>query len=225
VSASAPRGWVTVIAMAFAGIPATVSCMFAVSPLQMRFRTPRRANARRSSSSVASSPNSARFSPDTARLTDPRRANVQGSRLFFGRRRTKPGIYQSLTIPVTHGGLTPAAPGAIAFVCRKSRNFRQTLALQGTRAGGVSPPWLGDRDCNRSSCFQGKGGVFPSAPRGWLIVIAIEAPASKEKEACLRQPPWLGDRDCNGVRRHTGDGLVHVCRIALANAFSHTTAG
>jgi hypothetical protein len=34
--------------MTFAGTPAIVSCMFAVSPLQIRFRTPRRANARRS---------------------------------------------------------------------------------------------------------------------------------------------------------------------------------
>jgi hypothetical protein len=89
---------------------------------------------RRSCSSFASSPNSARFSPDGVGRSpnsqpgnsthcssrcgllptcDPRRANVQGSRLFFGRRRTKPGIYQSLTIPVTHGGLTPAAPAHV----------------------------------------------------------------------------------------------------------------
>jgi hypothetical protein len=67
--------------------------------------------------------------------------------------------------------------------------------------------------------------VFPSAPRGWVIVIAIEAPASKEKEACLRQPPWLGDRDCNDIHPRAGDSLLKVCGIALANAFPHTTAG
>jgi hypothetical protein len=84
-----------------------------VSPSQMSFPNPRRADGRRSCSSFASSPTRARFSPDTARFTDPRRADVQGPRLFFGRRRTKPGIYQSLTIPVTHGGLTPAAPADV----------------------------------------------------------------------------------------------------------------
>jgi hypothetical protein len=46
--ASAPRGWATVISTTFIGAPPTVSCMFAVSPLQMRFRTPRRADVRRS---------------------------------------------------------------------------------------------------------------------------------------------------------------------------------
>ncbi len=36
------------IAITFAGTPGTVPCMFGVSPLQMRFRTPRRADTRRS---------------------------------------------------------------------------------------------------------------------------------------------------------------------------------
>jgi hypothetical protein len=50
-----------------------------VSPSQMRFPNPRRANARRSCSSVSSSPNSARFSPDRARFIDPRRADARRS--------------------------------------------------------------------------------------------------------------------------------------------------
>jgi len=44
-----------------------------VSSSQMRFPNPRRANARRSCSSFASSPNSARFSPDGVDFPDPRR--------------------------------------------------------------------------------------------------------------------------------------------------------
>jgi hypothetical protein len=67
--------------------------------------------------------------------------------------------------------------------------------------------------------------VSASAPRGWLTMIAIEVPACKEKEACLRQPPWLGDRDCKDIHPRAGDSLLHVCGIAVANALLRTTAG
>ncbi len=46
--ASAPRGYATVIAMTFTSPSVTVSRDLAVLPLQVRFRTPRRAYARRS---------------------------------------------------------------------------------------------------------------------------------------------------------------------------------
>jgi hypothetical protein len=62
--------------MTFAGTPAAVSRTFAVSPLQMRFRTPRRAHARRSFVARQSAAGRVRGVPSHIRLPGPRRADA-----------------------------------------------------------------------------------------------------------------------------------------------------
>jgi hypothetical protein len=143
--ASAPRGYATVTAMMFPGTPATVSRTFAVSPLQMRFRTPRRADARR--------------------------------------------------------------------YCLQARTFAAEMATFAM---------------HKRMYNQERGTL---APRGWVtrtVCRMDRAPFSDMRPTTKcggRQLPWLGDRNFDDVHRRTADGLVHVCGIALANAFPHTTAG
>jgi hypothetical protein len=88
----------------------------------------------------------------------------------------------------THGGLTPAALCGRAFVHRKNRFFAGKRSHCNTRAGGVSPPWLRDRDCN--DVHQPIGDSLPR-----LSGIAL-ASAFPHTTAGLRPPLFVGVRLC-----------------------------
>ena len=67
------------------------------------------------------------------------------------RRETLSGDFAEVFLQVrlpNHGGLTPAALGACAFVHRKSRNSVGGRKAREQERGGASPPWLHGRDCN-----------------------------------------------------------------------------
>ena len=83
-----------------------------------------------------------------------------------------------------HGGLTPAAPRACAFVHRKSRNCvdRRTGT---TKSGGRKPP------------------VVPATLMHHKTLYRTVALVHAKQEGGV-SPPWLHDRDCNGVRQHAG---------------------
>jgi hypothetical protein len=113
-----------------------------VSPSQMRFPNPRRANARRSCSSVSSSPNSARFSPDRARFIDPRRADARRSW------RNCVCVSQKSQFPTNARATRYQSGGRKPLVLRQrlcSGNAKSPAGVHScnTRAGGVSPPVVG----------------------------------------------------------------------------------
>ncbi len=144
-----------------------------------------------------------------------------------------------------------------ANLCRRNGDFRDAQTHAQPRAGGVSPPWLGNARVaetanlqqTRIRATQDRGDVSPPWLGNTSGVLekssTVQRHATDNQERGERQPPVVrrnafampprndsehyrrspGDRDCNDVRRHTGGSLLHVCAIALANAFPHTTAG
>ena len=131
-----------------------------VSPSEMRFLEAPRAHARRSSSAC-----------DDRMCSEDRMCTSTQSCL-------------SVRFP-HHGWLTPAALDERAFVHRKSRKFRrQRLALQGTRAGGVSPPWLTEMLMHRRALYR-------------TVALAHAIPGAGGVS-----PPWCGKRKADDVTAH-----------------------
>jgi hypothetical protein len=102
---------------------------------------------------------------------------------------------------VNHGGLTPPAPGAHAFVHRKSRNFAGKRSHSDARAAGVSPPWFRERACKGNRHAQAGGD-------------------SPETRVARVSPPWVWwYRDCAGARQCVGRMSPEQLRHAAARAF------
>ena len=105
----------------------------------------------------------------------------------------------------THGGLTPAAPGARGSLTAEKATFAMHESIfAGTRAGGVSPPWR-----------YGNAHALQDA-------LSDGGTRTREQETGRKPPPWLRYRDCNGVRQHAGDGLPKSGGSAFASALRDT---
>jgi hypothetical protein len=113
-------------------------------PLQTRFATPRRADARRSWLDVRLCIAKVVFSPADVRTPTRERGALAPRGMFsecepdYG----NPAHCRCRRGLQPHGGLTPAASGRMC-VCASQKSFfrRRTFAPRNTRAGGVSPPW------------------------------------------------------------------------------------
>ena len=100
----------------------------------------------------------------------------------------------------THGGLTPAAPGARGSLTAEKATFAMHESIfAGTRAGGVSPPWR-----------YGNAHALQDA-------LSDGGTRTREQETG-RHPPRLHERDCNSVRQHAGDSLPNSGGSAFASA-------
>jgi hypothetical protein len=205
-------------------------------PLQTRFATPRRANARRSCFRAR------RVYPNVC------------------------GIGVAGAFPEHHGGLTPAALFRGCVCASQKSFFRWRTSASQYKSGGRKPPvgtlhastttenhgkpalvqesalrGTAERECNgdphthrRQSAEQARlclrkrvshihGGLTPAAP-GRMCVCASHkslfhrrAFASQYKSGG-RKPPWVRCRYCTGVREHAAGGLSRLCGGAFAIA-------
>jgi hypothetical protein len=129
-------------------VRSSVAEPYSVLAVQRRYREPRRADARRSSSlSVRPSPNDARFSRYSVGVTN-------------------------------HGGLTPGALDRMCVCASQKAVFHGRTIVQQSRAGGVSPPWQTKRRCKAQprirddtrGCNQERGRKPPVVRQTWLQV-------------------------------------------------------
>jgi hypothetical protein len=95
-----------------------------------------------------------------------------------------------------------------AFAHRKNRFFARRRPYTNTRAGGVSPPWLGNRVCMGDSAH------------------VHLRPSHRQARAGGVSPPWyLYNASARAIRRYTVGGLPNRCACVCANVFPTRTAG
>jgi hypothetical protein len=126
-----------------------------------------------------------------------------------------PGDRDCIDVPQPDDGLLHACGIALADA------FPHTTA-------GSRPPLL----AHLRSCIA-KVAIFPRNARAARYKSGGRQPPVIRRSAFAMPPPSYSEhyrrfpsyRDCDDARQPSGDSLPHVCGIAVANAYPHTTAG
>jgi hypothetical protein len=213
------------------GADARRSCLGSrLSPVCERLRLPiryaRRADGRYSCSSVARSPNSARFSPDSVRFTEPRRADARRS---WCPREDSPNCATSplqVRFLNPRGGLRPpllSSQSVVAGVWAIAVPDA-VLSHDGLTVATLVRPLQGRR------IVRGfRRAAFGSPIRGGLTVAALVAYATRRRKSRISQAthveqpraagvsqPWFPKRNCIAFTVHYGEPSAYQPTAACA---------